>query len=105
VSFGSYAGRTERTHSGADRSARRPEVYGGREVRTQCVDEVVEVHVWRNIQVAGAGRQSGEIDSVGLYGRDIGVNKIMALDRFREVGSRGATRASPWLEELCVRYD
>jgi hypothetical protein len=39
--------------------------------------------IWRNIQVTGPGGQSGEVDSVGLYGCDIGVNEIMVLDRFR----------------------
>ena len=33
------------TYSRADGSTRRPDVYRGREVGTQCVDEVVKVHV------------------------------------------------------------
>ena len=83
---------TRMTHPRADRSARRPDVYRGREVRTQCVDKVVKIHVRGSIHVTRAGRQSGEVDSVGLYGRNIGMNEIMALDRLWHVGSRGAAR-------------
>lgn len=42
---------------------------------------------------------------MGLHGRDVGVNEIVALDRLRQVGSRSAARAGLWLEQLRVRYD
>ena len=42
---------------------------------------------------------------MGLYGRNVGVNEIVALDRFRQVGSRSAARTGLWLEKLRVRDD
>ena len=42
---------------------------------------------------------------MGLYGRNIGMNEIVALDRLRQVSSRGATRTGLWLEQFCVRDD
>ena len=51
-----------------------------------------------SVHVTGSGGQSGEVDPVGLYGRDVGMNEVMTLDRLRQVGSRGATRAGLWFE-------
>lgn len=96
---------TGRTHPRADGSARRPDVYRGGEVRTQCVHKVVKVHMRRSVHVTGSGGQSGEVDPTSFYGRDVCMNEVVTLDRLRQVGSRGATRAGPWLEELRVRDD
>lgn len=42
---------------------------------------------------------------MGLYGRNVGVNELVTLDRFRQVSGRGTTRAVFWLEKFRVRDD
>ena len=74
---------TGRTYSRADGSARRPDVYWGGEVGAQCVEKVVKVYIWWSIRVAGSGGQPDEVDSMSLYGGDIGMNEVMTLDRLR----------------------
>jgi len=71
------------THSRADGPTRRPNIYRGREVGTQCVDKVVKVYMWWGFHVTGTGGQPGEVYSMSLNGRNVGMNKVMTLDRLR----------------------